>query len=300
MLSGIAAAEDGGRAVSIIAHRGASAYAPENTLAAFRLADELGADWFELDCRFSSDDEVVVMHDDSVERTTDGEGHVRALTLAELKALDAGSWKGPEFAGERIPTLAEALDCAKDAIGVYIEVKGSADHALRARIIEALGDGAGCGADTMRVIMDAIEADGTRNLLLTRRVIELVRGRDMTEQVVIQSFSPIVCAVALAEAPEIRTELLGADDPEKPEVWKRYLWWAKVLGVPGCNVDGKSLNRERLAAFHETGRSVAVWTVDEPAAMKRYATWGVDGIITNRPDVCAGVLSELGLRRPGK
>ena len=104
-------------AVDVIAHRGASAYAPENTLAAFELAVEQQADWFELDCTLSKDDEVIVIHDSDVDRTTDGVGNVCDLTLVELKALDAGAWFDGKFAGEPLPTLGETLDLAKDRIG---------------------------------------------------------------------------------------------------------------------------------------------------------------------------------------
>ena len=91
--------------VDVIAHRGASAYAPENTLAAFHLASEMNADWFELDCTLTQDGEIIVIHDDTIDRTTPAEGRVADLALAELKALDAGSWRDPEFADERLPTL---------------------------------------------------------------------------------------------------------------------------------------------------------------------------------------------------
>lgn len=93
-----------------IAHRGASAYAPENTRASFHLGLRLGADGLETDLRFTRDGEVVLLHDERVDRTTDGHGPVAELSLAEVRALDAGSWFSPEFAGERILTLAEFLD----------------------------------------------------------------------------------------------------------------------------------------------------------------------------------------------
>ena len=121
----------------VIAHRGASAYAPENTLAAFQLASDMKADWFELDCTLTKDGEVIVIHDDTVDRTTPAEGRVADLTLAELKTLDAGTWRDPEFADERLPTLGESLDFAKGKIGVYIEIKDSDDDsALREQILE--------------------------------------------------------------------------------------------------------------------------------------------------------------------
>lgn len=124
----------------LMAHRGNSALAPENTLAAFAKAVESGAGWTELDVRLSADGEVVVMHDPTVDRTTDGAGAVAEMTLAELKSLDAGSWFGPEFAGERIPTLCEVIDLAGGLIRLNVEIK-SADNPLTARkVIETLAD----------------------------------------------------------------------------------------------------------------------------------------------------------------
>jgi len=112
----------------IIAHRGASGLAPENTLASFTRAVEIGAGWFELDVWLSRDDSLMLMHDESVARTTGSSGTIPTLTYAQLRALDAGSWFSPLFAGEKIPTLGEALDLAVHAsypVGVVIEIKGS-------------------------------------------------------------------------------------------------------------------------------------------------------------------------------
>src|SRR5438093_10169319 len=102
----------------VIAHRGASERAPENTLAAFSLAYDLGADGIELDVHLSRDRVPVVIHDDTLERTTDGNGRVRALGILELKRLDAGGWKGEAFKGEKIPTLAEVVDALGDWLGL--------------------------------------------------------------------------------------------------------------------------------------------------------------------------------------
>src|SRR3989304_10409901 len=106
----------------IFAHRGASAYAPENTLAAFRLALEHGADGIELDAKLSADGQVVVIHDQTVDRTTDGHGRVNQLTLTQLRQLDAGFCKGAAFKGERIPTLAEVLEMLGDRLIINIEL----------------------------------------------------------------------------------------------------------------------------------------------------------------------------------
>lgn len=108
----------------VIAHRGASSYAPENTLAAFDLAIGMGVSHLELDVHLTRDGHVVVIHDDRVDRTSDGRGPVAEHTLAELRALDAGSWFGPAFAGERIPTLDEVLERYRDGVHLHTEIKG--------------------------------------------------------------------------------------------------------------------------------------------------------------------------------
>lgn len=122
----------------VIAHRGASGHAPENTLSAFRKAIEMGADMYELDVRLAGDGEMIVMHDDKVDRTTNGKGKLSEFTLDELKKLDAGSWYGPEFAGERIPTLREALEAARGKIKVNIEVKESGFEERIAALVDEM------------------------------------------------------------------------------------------------------------------------------------------------------------------
>jgi len=121
--------------VLVIAHRGASGYAPENTLAAFKRALALGATFIETDLQLSRDSHFVAIHDDTVNRTTNGQGKVHDLSLADLRRLDAGSWFGSEFTGERIPTLEEILEFSKKHdVVFYLELKpgGSwgGEHAL--------------------------------------------------------------------------------------------------------------------------------------------------------------------------
>ncbi len=111
-----------GRILQIVAHRGASGEAPENTLAAFRRALEIGVNAVELDVHLTCDGEPVVIHDHMLDRTTDGRGLVKDQTLAAVRRLDAGRWFGERFAGERVPTLAEALDLLRP-VRVIIEVK---------------------------------------------------------------------------------------------------------------------------------------------------------------------------------
>jgi len=125
--------------VLVIAHRGSSGHAPENTLAAFRKAVAQGAAFIETDLQLSRDARFVAIHDATVDRTTGGHGDVHGLTLAELRQLDAGSWFGSEFAGERIPTLEEILDFAKkhDAV-FYLELKPTGSWGGEHALISAL------------------------------------------------------------------------------------------------------------------------------------------------------------------
>jgi glycerophosphoryl diester phosphodiesterase len=112
----------------VIVHRGASSYAPENTLATFDLALHMGCGHIELDVDFSSDGHIVVMHDDTVDRTTNGTGPVGSHTLEELRALDAGDWFGTPFTGERIPTFAEVLERYQKRVHIHTEIKGRSEH----------------------------------------------------------------------------------------------------------------------------------------------------------------------------
>ncbi|MCP4643301.1 MAG: hypothetical protein GY851_22830 [bacterium] len=285
------------RGVNVIAHRGASAYAPENTMAAFRLAAEMEADWYELDCTLTKDGEVLVIHDGSIDRTTPGKGAVAALTLAEVNQLDAGSWKDPKFSEERLPTLAEALDFAKGTIGVYIEIKDSHnDGELKAAILDMAADAQTLSPSLRKEMMALIEASGTRNLELTRKTIQAVRERKMKKEIVIQSFSPIVCAITSSEAPELRVEYLSGSHKDNPAGWEEALRWAYLLDVDGFNCAADAINPGRLAMFHAAGKTMAAWTVDATPEMRRLAGWGVDAIITNRPDACLAELKEHGYR----
>jgi len=282
--------------VEVIAHRGASGHAPENTLPAFELAHEMGAEWFELDCMLTLDNEVIVIHDGDTKRVSGVDLPVAAQTLAELKALDAGAWFSPDFAGVRMPTLGESLDLAKGRIGVYVEIKSSDDDSvLHALLWQAIAAEDEMTPGLRETLMNLITESGTRNLLLTRKVIEDIRARDMADEIVIQSFSPVVCLIARSEAPELRVELLGAENEDHPERWPMLLHFAKIFEVHGFNAHHKSLNPDRIAAFQAQGLSVAVWTVNDPAMMRQFGEWGVDAIITDYPDVCREILLDAGL-----
>jgi glycerophosphoryl diester phosphodiesterase len=125
----------------VIAHRGASAAAPENTMAAFRKAAAMGAECIETDLHLSRDGRLVVMHDATLARTTNGDGLVKNFTFAELRKLDAGSWFSEEFKGERIPVVEDLLDFAGQTdLSLYLEIKGGAGYGVERAVISALRD----------------------------------------------------------------------------------------------------------------------------------------------------------------
>lgn len=285
--------------VDVIAHRGASAYAPENTLSAFGLAIDQGADWFELDCTLSADGEVVVIHDDTVDRTTNGSGAVIELTFEQLRELDAGSWKDPKYAGERIPVLDESLNLGRERAGVYVEIKDSDDdRMLRDMLLEMFDTGRPLTAEERVAMVHEIEASGTRNYTLTRKTIQTIRDRGLQNDVVIQSFSPVVCAIALSEAPDIRTEFLGEDDGAQPEHWDSVIQWLRILDPPGFNPNKRAMltQRDVIADIMNQGKTISVWTIDGRRDTIEFAHWGASAIITNRPDNALQILQEEGLR----
>ncbi len=157
-----------------IAHRGASSYAPENTFSAFDRAIALGIDQVELDVHFTRDGHIVVIHDDLVDRTTNGTGPVANHTLEQLQALDAGAWFGPEYAGERIPSFREVLERYRDKFHYHIEIKAAAEG-------------------------------------LTQATIDLVRDFGLTDRATITSFQLIRLVEARAYAPELPAGWLVRD-----------------------------------------------------------------------------------------
>jgi glycerophosphoryl diester phosphodiesterase len=150
--------------VLVIAHRGASGHAPENTLAAFRKAVSLGAPFIETDLQLTRDAHFVAIHDDSVDRTTSGKGLVRDLTLAEMRRLDAGSWFGSEYSGERVPTIEEILEFAgKHDVVFYLELKPAGTWGGEHALIGALRE-SGEIARTVVISFDAGILDGVRKI----------------------------------------------------------------------------------------------------------------------------------------
>lgn len=240
----------------VIAHRGASAYAPENTMPAFELAVRQRADMIELDVQCSADGTLVVFHDETTERWDGRRRPVTACRLDELRALDIG--------GARVATLAEVCTLAREhAVRLNVELKGL-----------------GIGAEVAR-------------LLRSERVEDLV---------LISSFSPVALAEIAAASPHLPRGYLMGTRTYHPGVRLREGW------------PFRALRRTRAAAWHPSyqipllawlvprvrraGYQVNVWTVDDIATMRHLIALGVDGIITNTPDVLRGLLDERPVRAP--
>jgi glycerophosphoryl diester phosphodiesterase len=232
-----------------IAHRGASGRAPENTHAAFAAALDLGAEAIELDCQLSADGELVVIHDETLERTTDGAGPVGDRTAAELAQLDAGAWFGPAFAGERIPRLADVLAQVRDRVTLNVEIKSARD----------LG-------------------------LIEPKLAALVAAEHAAEWVVFSSFHSEAVRAMRALAPWARLGVLCDEDPRARGLALANEVNAEVL-IPGRRWTDARVVEEA----HVRGLDVWVWTVNEPGEMRRLIALGVDALFSDYPERFAGL-----------
>ncbi len=279
----------------IIAHRGASAVAPENSMAAFRKAMEMGADWLELDCRLTRDGRLAVLHDPDIIRIGGRNVEVVDMDMGDVRALDVGSWFSPVFASERGPALEDVIALADTHIGVYVELKSVKDEMpYLAKLLAALGDSAApLDEHAWDMLMDTAARLSADSVRAARSVIDIVRGSNPACRIVTQSFSPVIATVFRREAPDLRFELLGMDLSDQPDLWRDYVAFGERINVAGFNINKESMTEARVRYFHEQGRSCAVWVVDEPEDMVACARCGADAIITNKPDLCRDVLHRL-------
>ena len=248
------------------AHRGASGHAPENTLAAFVLAAEMGADGIELDVHLSADGEAVVIHNHTVDATTEGQGRVSDLSLAEIQALDAGAWFSPRFAGQRIPTLDAVLAELGQRLRVNIEIKGQR------------------GGRARRHPPGQLEAT----------VVAQIEAHQMGERVIVSSFHPDSLRRVRALNPDIPLGFLYFWPAYKVLPLWLYRWIAPhdALHPAFQLVDRAYVARAQRPRNPSTGRPLNVWTVNDENDLQRMVDLGVAGIITNYPDRLARILAE--------
>lgn len=236
----------------IIAHRGSKGEAPENTLAAFLLALEQHCDAIELDIHLSKDGVPVVIHDDTVDRTTNGTGAVESMTVDELKALDAGNWFDSQYAEEQIPTLAEVFELVPPSIMINVEIKG-------------------------------ISGGRTEQELL-----KLLAAYDRVESVVVSSFDH-KCLLRLKQAePRIRIGLLYCSNFVNHVVAANLIG----VPVYSLHPQADLIGPEDIAAAHEAGLKVYPFTINREEHMKLGIYVGLDGIITDYPGRLYSLLNK--------
>lgn len=231
----------------IVAHRGASFEAPENTLAALRLGFAEGADAGECDIRLTRDGHAILLHDATTRRTANDSHDLLAAasTLAELRALDVGMWKSPRWAGEKIPMLAEALAVVPSGRRLLVEIK--------------------CGVEILPVVEAAMQASGVSSSAL-----------------LLMSFDCAVTAEAKRRFPAV--EVWQIIEWRRGLAVADLIAQARAAGLDGLDLDKKfPLDAATVAQVHAAGLKLGVWTVDDSALARRLAAAGVDSITTNRP-----------------
>jgi len=229
----------------IFAHRGSSVYAPENTLAAFELAVQQGAQAIEFDAKLSADGYVIAIHDQRVDRTTDGSGKVAEMPLSAMRELDAGSSFSNKFRGERIPTLDEIFEAVGKRILINVELTNYATP------------------------FDA----------LVPKVVELVKRHALEKRILFSSFLPHNLQRVRRLLPEAPRGLLTWAG--RTGACSRTIGW---LGpYQALHPFFTSVTRKLVQRFHAVGQRVHAWTVNDEAEMRRLLALGVDGIFTDDP-----------------
>jgi glycerophosphoryl diester phosphodiesterase len=229
----------------VIAHRGDKQFAPENTLSAFIQAADKGADAIEFDVKLSADGEVIVLHDKSVDRTTNGTGKATNLSLAELKTLDAGVLFPTQFPEEKIPTLKEVFETVGKRLHMNVELTNYS----------------------------------TLNDNLVEKVVELVRKHKLMDKVLFSSFSTRNLLTARRLMPEVPRGLLTL--PGILGFWGRTFGWRGDFYA--VNPFFSDINLRMIDNVHSEGKKIIAWTVDNEADVKRMIGLSVDGIITDDP-----------------
>lgn len=239
----------------IFAHRGASAHAPENTIAAFDLALEQGADAIELDVKLSADGEVVVIHDPTVDRTTGAHGRVKEMALADLRSLDAGSFFSAAYESERIPTLGEVFE----AVGkrTFINVELTNYNTPRDHLVES--------------------------------VCMLVKKFGMQKRVLFSSFLPANLSTARNYLPDVPTGLLALSGVLG--LWSRSFGFA-FGRYEALHPNLRNATQQQIYFVHRLKKRVHVWTVNEETDLRRLFRWGVDGVFTDDPQLAVKVRGE--------
>ncbi|MFO1519725.1 MAG: glycerophosphodiester phosphodiesterase family protein [bacterium] len=239
----------------VIAHRGASREAPENTLPAFEKALQAGADGVELDILPTKDGKLVVTHNETLMELAGVKGKVKQFTLQELKKLDFGSHFSPQFKGEKIPTLEEVFELVQGKKMINVEIKGI-----------------------------NIRSDGREEAL-----VKLIRRWDCAEQIVVSSFNIFALIRMAQQAPEIRRGYLFYEKQMGPS---RRAGWAPLFKPYSLHVSKALVKKGTIEKYHQKGYKVWTWTVNEEKEMKSLMEQGADAIITDEPKKLISLLKK--------
>jgi len=231
----------------VIGHRGAAAHAPENTLTGFRTARSLGCRWVEFDVRLTADDELVVCHDDRLDRTAGQRGRISKLPLAAIRQLDAGSWFGDAFFGERIPTLDETLLCCHElGLGTNVEIKAERGRA----------------AATAAAVASCLD-----------------RLTDRLPPLLISSFLVDAIAEAAVRMPSVPRGMLWRKIPRN---WRST---AARLGCATIHCGHVSLTEKIAATICAAGFPLLAYTVNEATRARQLFSWGITSVFSDAPDI---------------
>ena len=241
---------------AIFAHRGSSAHAPENTLAAFKLAIQQQADAIELDVKLTADGQVVVIHDETVDRTTNGTGRVNSLMLAELKRLDAGLKFSPAFQSEKIPALAEVFEAVGNQIFINVELKN---------FYSPTDD-------------------------LPDRVVSLIKQYGLERSIIISSFNPSALIRARFLLPKVPLGLLTCVGLANVTLHSRLVRFGPLLALHPASED---VTPELIHAAHRANCRIHAYKVKQPDQMQRLFGLGVDGIFTTDPPLAHKLSAEI-------
>jgi glycerophosphoryl diester phosphodiesterase len=232
----------------VIGHRGAKAYAPENTLSSIHAAADLGIEWVEIDVKLTKDDVAIIFHDEELLRCTGHDGLVKDFDFKSIRELDAGSWYGESFIGEKIPTLEEALEAILGrGLGVNLEIKPCP----------------GREKDTAEVMLD---------------VATRIWPEDMAPPLV-SSFQHVSLETAFDLMPDWPRGFLM--DEHLPN-WKEL---AEYLEASTINIDGRKVTREQVEEYIELQKPILAYTINDPQKARELVRWGVDGFFSDNPDV---------------
>ena len=242
----------------VIAHRGANRLAPENTLPAFRKALEFNVDGFENDVHMTSDGHLVVCHDDAVDRTSNGTGLICEKTFEELRALDFGGWFSPDFAGEKIPTLAEFFELCGPLKVVNVEIKRAADGSIAS----------------------------------AAAVVRLAREMGVFDKLIVSSFDMDMLQACLAEDAATRICFLYAPDNEEAceEIEDDPAGFAKKYNLYAYHPFVMLVNGDYIEECHAAGIVVNPWTINQEHAMNMLCGWEADGIITDESELAMQIV----------